>query len=255
MTCCGGHRGGSLGSCFIILLLTVKWITTEGERWIKGWPEVLLGLNKPDMAPKNVQTSGGKSKKGDDVSVNSCVVSGAQQKRAAKDIGSSGPAGRRSLKGPSKLSSKTDGGNFKDIIGCGSGAQTVAQTASSRLKCKPQPAITNFLTRVEQDNEIAGPLSQQESRKTDVVENLDSTNLAQETGVCPCRTQRLQQLFKPYQDAGREAFVLPPAQLKTIIKGRTKVFTSEIQAKEHLNELSSQNLQNSQDPEQRRKKD
>ncbi|KAJ1150085.1 hypothetical protein NDU88_002883 [Pleurodeles waltl] len=112
------------------------------------------------MAPKNTRTSGGKTEKGDNVNINDRVASGARQKRAAKDISSSGPADRRSVTGLSKLNSKTGGESSKDITGSGSAAQTMAQTASSRLKCKPQPAITNFFTRGWQDNGSAGPLSQ-----------------------------------------------------------------------------------------------
>ncbi|KAJ1117755.1 hypothetical protein NDU88_005952 [Pleurodeles waltl] len=50
---------------------------------------------------------------------------------------------------------------------------------------------------------------------------------------------RLRQLIKPFQDRGGEAYLLAPAWLKTVVNGKVKMFTSEVQAKEYLMELKA----------------
>ncbi|KAJ1145791.1 hypothetical protein NDU88_012075 [Pleurodeles waltl] len=53
------------------------------------------------------------------------------------------------------------------------------------------------------------------------------------------RRWRLRQLIKPFQDIGGEAYLLALARLKTVVNGKVKLFTSEIQAKEYLMELKA----------------
>ncbi|KAJ1133176.1 hypothetical protein NDU88_011473, partial [Pleurodeles waltl] len=112
---------------------------------------------------------------------------GVRQRRAGKNLSSSGLAGRQSLIGLSKLSIKADGSSSKVVIGRGSGigvqtgAQIGAQAACSRLKCKPQPAITDFLTRGPEITEAQGLCSCMKAAiYVENTENTDSTNLVLE---------------------------------------------------------------------------
>ncbi|KAJ1208061.1 hypothetical protein NDU88_003451 [Pleurodeles waltl] len=183
MACCGGHRCGFPGNCFI-LVLPVKCIfrlrVREADLWIKPCSGVLLDSNKPERAPKNAQTSGEKAEKEDNIIANGRSKIGARQKHAAKDLSSSGPAGRRSVTGLGKLSSKTSGGIAEDVAGIGSVAQTMVQTDSWLRLALYSTTITNFFTSGGQENGSAGPLTQFESMKTDVTENSDSIKLVME---------------------------------------------------------------------------
>ncbi|KAJ1164066.1 hypothetical protein NDU88_004513 [Pleurodeles waltl] len=53
------------------------------------------------------------------------------------------------------------------------------------------------------------------------------------------RRWRLRELIKPFQDTREEAYLLAPARLKTVVNGKVKMFTSEVQAKEYLMELKA----------------
>ncbi|KAJ1127215.1 hypothetical protein NDU88_005618 [Pleurodeles waltl] len=57
------------------------------------------------------------------------------------------------------------------------------------------------------------------------------------------RRWRLRQLIKSFQEREGEAFLLAPARLKTVINGKIKIFTSDLQAKEYLMELKVQHSQ------------
>ncbi|KAJ1079615.1 hypothetical protein NDU88_000153 [Pleurodeles waltl] len=139
-------------------------------------------LNKEKRWPVNVR-----ARYGQEACLAATNWAGVRQRRAGKDLSSSGPAGRRSLIGPSKLSIKADGSSSKDVIGRGSGigvqtgAQIGAQAACSRLKCKPQPAITDFLTRGPEITEAEGHCSCMKAAiLVENTENTDSTNLVLE---------------------------------------------------------------------------
>ncbi|KAJ1187763.1 hypothetical protein NDU88_004533 [Pleurodeles waltl] len=107
------------------------------------------------------------------------VTGGTRQRWARKDI-SRGPSGRRSITRLSKLNNKTGVGSVKDATVNGSGrsggALTEAQAASNGLKCKPQPAITNFLFIGAQDIGSTEPSLLQESSNIWSMVNRGSIN-------------------------------------------------------------------------------
>ncbi|KAJ1144092.1 hypothetical protein NDU88_010394 [Pleurodeles waltl] len=178
----GGHRTCPLDSILCILPFPARLLfhlgVVEVELWIKAirsigalaedQPGVSFGSYKVDMAPKNAMSTREKAEKGDNIITGGRAMSGARQKRTAKDWSSGGPAGRRSVTGLGKLSSKTGGGMSKYVPGL------------VRLKEMPQPAIINFFTSGGQENGSAGPSTPSKDTLMSAVENLELTKLTAE---------------------------------------------------------------------------